>query len=231
MKWFLGLVFSALLATSAMANVSVPNGAKLLEPATVRVMNGSSFICTAFHIGKKMYLTAAHCIKSPSLRLDTPGSYLYPSSITIGWDNTRKGRDDWAIIRTQTEDDRVGYLELGCGEELYLGMPIAYGGYPYPVNFVYSTGHVSSMTGIERWSRSGAEYLVDVQAGPGASGSAVISLDTGKVVGILTEGVMGGHRQFFLVGIESIDSLDLCEFINKRIERSGQEVIDTYDYE
>jgi V8-like Glu-specific endopeptidase len=89
-------------------------------------------------------------------------------------------------------------------------MPIAYAGYPGPSDFTFATGYVTSVkklrTGINK-----LDFTIDVHAAPGSSGSPIISLDTGLIIGVLIEGVYAPRVGAFMVGVESVRSLDLCE--------------------
>ena len=191
--------------------------AKLLLASVVKMSVGTYGICTASKIGPATFLTAAHCARSLSdnfrlINNHNKWSYQFIRSITITVSEKEDGnrQEDWAILHAETEDKGLSALSLGCSESIYLGMPVAYAGYPNPVDFAFGLGYVASVNKVDARG-SNADFLIDVQAAPGASGSPVISLDTGSIIGILTEGIGAKNRGFFLVGIESIKSLTLCD--------------------
>lgn len=190
------------------------DAAKLLVSSVVEMSIGSRGVCTASKIGPSTFLTAAHCARrlSDNFRLNHGWDYQYIKEITIAVSGKPDGsrKEDWAILHTTFENKELKSLQIGCNEKVYLGMPVAYAGYPGPVDFAFGLGYVTSVNKITK-SGSNADFLIDVQAAAGASGSPVISLDTGRIIGILTEGIRTPARGFFLVGIESIRSLNLCD--------------------
>ncbi len=195
----------------------VTRAAELLSASVVRMTVGGSNLCSASKIGPATFLTAAHCARGlrDNYRIERSGSrwgYQFIKSITITVSEKKNGRrsEDWAVLHASTEDEEITALELACSEEIYLGMPVAYAGFPAEVDFAFGIGYVASVNRVDNSGRNDADFVVDLQAAPGASGSPVISLVSGKIIGILTEGVFSG-RVPFLVGIESIKGLDLCD--------------------
>jgi V8-like Glu-specific endopeptidase len=201
------------------------DAAKLLTGSVVQMSVGNRGICTASKISPSTFLTAAHCARSLSddfrliHNIDT-WSYQFIKSITITVAEKEDGKrkEDWAILHTETENKDLAALQIGCNEKVYLGMPVAYAGYSNPVDFAFSVGYVASVNKITK-SGSNSDFLIDVQASAGASGSPIISLDTGRIIGILIEGIRTPQRGFFLVGIESIRSLSLCDGKTPKAER------------
>jgi V8-like Glu-specific endopeptidase len=191
------------------ANAMTPaEGARHVDGAIVRVGTG----CSGSKIGPHQFLTARHCFSSNMKIMVGDDISLTPQSVTISIQKKEGDRDeDWAIVRTIDDDASIKSLALGCNEELYLGMPVAYAGFPAPAEYFYATGYVTSVTNLKA-AGSDHDFGIDVAGGPGASGSAVISLVTGRVIGVLTEGIMAaGQFGVLAVGIESIKSLDLCD--------------------
>ncbi len=216
-KFFVTLIMSLALLSSAHAEMTPKEAAVHLEKSVVALKKswGDPF-CTGFKIDVKTYLTANHCARSidSNTRLvsNFSNDYLYVRSVirTTQEKNSGNRDEDWAILNTSTENEELSSLVLGCDEEVYLGMPIAYAGYPAPMDFAFGIGTVMSLNKVSN-SRNDLDFIVDVQAAPGASGSPIISLDTGNVIGVLTEGVSSSRRGAFGVGIEHIANLDICE--------------------
>jgi V8-like Glu-specific endopeptidase len=207
---------AALAAPDANTALTASEAAKLLQAAVVAVNYSGKTICSAAKIGPTQYLTAQHCLAFGE-KVELPnGRLLKIVSILTSLEEKAAVKDsgssrgeDWAIFNVAEEDNSVTALELGCTEELYLGQGIAYAGYPFPTQFAFGTGHITGVMPLLREVGGGNDFQTDVHAAPGASGSAVISLDTGKIVGILTEGVPS-RIGFFMVGMESVKSLDAC---------------------
>ena len=194
--------------------LSIREAAELLSSSVVEMTIGGNKTCSASKIGPKTFLTAAHCVRSlwGNYRLEHGFSYQFVKSIliTVSKKDDRSRHEDWAILNTTYENDELTALELGCAEDIYLGMPVAYAGYPGPVDFAFGAGYVTSLKKLRKRNQN-ADFVIDVAAAPGASGSPIISLDTGHIVGILIEGVSEARRGDFMAGIESIRSLGACQ--------------------
>lgn len=203
------------LGLGAQAEMTTKEAADLLSPsvfsfATTR--SGDAF-CTATKIGPKEYLTALHCAMSLEThwRLESvEGEYAFIRSVTasVGEKSGRgKLREDWAVLNATAENEAPA-LPLGCSDPHYVGESVAYMGFPQGLVRAFGRGYVSTMKG----TRNNADIFVDLPAAPGASGSAVISLDNGHIMGVLTEGVLNTRTtEFYMIGLESIEHLDQCE--------------------
>lgn len=188
--------------------------AETISQSSVRFATSSSGHCTATKIGPSRYLTAAHCARSVSSdwKLARAGKYDYQfvRSVTVPVLEKSDSRShDWAILNTTTENEEVVAMALGCTEELYLGMPVAYYGFSSPLEVGFSVGYVASVKKAED-SRYNSDFMVDLQASPGSSGSAIVSMDTGNIIGILVEGITESRAGVFLIGVQGIKTGDLC---------------------
>lgn len=211
-------LFVAVPAVPASAEITPKEAAALLVASVVELNSKS---CTASKIGSHQYLTAKHCVSS-KMKLSTKSYSMWAKSVVMAWQDKAKGnrQEDWAVINTATDTDDIVALTLGCNEEIYLGMPVAYAGYPNPAEFAFGMGAVTSLL-PSRSRNSNLDYMMDVPAAPGASGSPIISMDTGYVVGILTEGVLNNSIGAFMVGFESIQNIDLCDYSKEAVTRYG----------
>lgn len=199
--------------------LTIRESAVLLSSSVVRLSRsfGGSYnyssICTASKIGKMAFLTARHCVSnlSANYRVEKDFEYQYVKTLIVTVSSKRRNRkEDWAILKMTSENTKLWSLKIGCTEDIYLGMPVAYAGYPEPIDFAFSSGQVTSINPSNA-RNANADFTVDLAAAPGASGSPVISLDTGNIIGILTEGVYSRRIGAFMVGIESIRNIDLCD--------------------
>lgn len=216
------LVFAAVLslAAPAYAEDTIPFSpkhiAEVLSNSVVAVIYKSGIMCSASKIGPHTFLTARHCVEAgETLRL-SGGRTLHIQSVLIAQQEkprigTVSGRhEDWAVLNTVEDDDAVASLQLACGETPYLGQELAYAGYPDPTQFSIGFGRITTVQPMNNGA-NGADYGMDVHAAPGASGSPILSLDTGKVIGILTEGISNSRVGAFMVGFESVAGMDACD--------------------
>ena len=184
--------------------------ARLLD-GSVGLLQVGGGPCTATKIGDSMWLTAGHCA-STSAKIETANTYLYPRSMTIATQDKTEGarKEDWAIINTAGEDEQVPALPLGCNDAVYPGLPVAYLGYPAGADWAVIMGFVSTMRKV-RGGRNNADWVLDLPVAGGASGSAIVSMETGNIIAVLTEGVYSQRTGFFMAAAESVRNLDWCE--------------------
>ena len=185
--------------------------------------------CTATKIGPREYLTARHCAEDleRNFRLDGESGYVFIRSTTITT-STKKGQryEDWAILNATTENDAPA-LDLGCGDEVKVGDAVAYMGYPQGLKKAFAVGYVA--TKEQGTSKNNADFFVDILVAPGSSGSAIISMETGHVIGVLTEGVVNYRTlEFYATGVEDIQNLDECADWNKLL-KEWEETGDLHD--
>ena len=172
--------------------------------------------CTASKIGEQMWLTAKHCVRSS--RIETETGYLYPRSVTLAWQDKTGGRkEDWAIVNTATADRSIPALQLGCNDSVYPGMPVAYLGFPGKTDRAFIMGYVSTMRQVRNGGANGADWVLDLPVAGGASGAAIVSMHTGHIIAIVTEGVTSARTGFFLAAAESVKNLDWCEDYNAHL--------------
>ena len=224
MKRFISALLAILFfATPAMADISKKKAADMLYNATVAVLySGNEPGCSASKIGPGTFLTAKHCV-SPEMRLRTKsGQLLTPRSVHMGLERKTDGKryEDWAIVYTDQDDTSTFVLPIGCYAPVYLGLDVAYGGYPSPTKYSLAFGNILTIGPL--YSRgNNADYGMDIAASPGASGSPVISMETGEIIGILTEGIFSERSGFWAIGFESIKNLDVCGLPPTPITNAG----------
>jgi len=224
---FLTAFALAAISCSAKAEYTAAEMAEKLNASVAELQTGQGW-CTATKIGHRKWLTAGHCVTRNG-KLVTEEGYLYPRSITVSVSEKEDGKrlEDWAIMNTATDYDTVPALELGCSEELYQGMPVAYLGFPAGADRAFMQGYISSVRKV-RGGYNDADWVIDVPVAGGASGSAIVSMETGRIIGVLTEGVYSQRTGFFLAAAESIRNLDTCEDLNRWF-KTGGDVDSTYD--
>lgn len=197
------------------------DAAALLGKSVVAVSeNGTDNNCTATKIGDHQFLSANHCtnMANPVLILQSGERYHVKSALVAAQqkkDSFSVGRirdEDWAIFNTVEDDKDMPAMKIGCTEEPYLGMAVAYAGFPYPTQYAFAMGHITTLKPV-LGGHNNADYGMDVHASPGSSGSAVISMDTGNVIGILTEGIMEDRAGVFMLGFESVKNMDACDMV------------------
>ncbi len=106
---------------------------------------------------------------------------------------------DLAIVRVAIpQGQRVNAATLECGELPRVGHPVGAFGHPWNMRFTGTRGIVSGMT-----SRMYTELLqTDAPINQGNSGGPLISLDTGRIVGINTAQIKGSQNTNFAVGMK-----------------------------
>lgn len=201
------------------AELTPKEAAALLGKSVVSVSeNGVDNNCTATKIGDHQFLTAKHCIMDAKIILQT-GQIFHVKSAVVAMQEKKDIRsvgrtrhEDWGIYNTVEDDTNMPAMKLACTEDVYLGQAVAYAGFPYPTQYSFAMGHVTSLKSVLS-AGNNLDYAMDVHASPGSSGSAVISMDTGNIIGILTEGIMEDRAGVFMIGMESIKNLDACDIV------------------
>ena len=218
-KWVV-VMAAAGIALTAYSNFSraepltVKEAAVLLEPSVVELRRGKGKLpfCTATKIGEGSYLTALHCVRGLATDMkvvspghdDNPVVGAYAPLVSKKLENQNKqARQDWAVLYTEKVNDEIPSVPLACGEEVYMGQPIAYMGYGVPLNLGFFAGHVVSVNSSTRAFRgANFDFAVSTLVSGGASGSALLSLDTGKIIGVVTEFVPADRDISHATGIQ-----------------------------
>lgn len=207
-----GLLLGMCAGVIAEPMVNTADLSDRLKNATVKLHTGYSGHCTAFKIGPRQFMTAGHCTApSTSNKIEGANSlgYHFQAYVTKGSRKKDSRRvEDWGIVHTSTDDDAITTLELSCGEVIYPGQMVAYFGFSADSKGVFGFGRITTLE--QPGGVNDADFGIVIPAAPGSSGSAIVSIDTGKVIGILTEGVAAGRIGFYMVGVESIENVPQC---------------------
>lgn len=216
---------AALLLTTAVsaADLTTSEAAKLLTDTTYwfGTTGSKGGFCTASKIGPSQYITARHCAEglSNDFRLISPkGNYVFIRSVLVSTSDKQDGKrwEDWAILNSSRASDAPS-LFLACSEPVTVGMGVAALGYPEGLSKAFVTGYVSTME--KGRARNQASFFADLPLAPGASGAPLISMTNGHLIGVVTEGVFNTRTtEFYMAGIESIESTDICEDWARRMK-------------
>ncbi len=234
MKKVFALLALMLFATPAMADLTRYEAVDILTKGTAVGQRWSTKLCTVWKYADRQFATAKHCSGTFNSRTQIKQShnydYVYVQSITIPVDDDKEGskREDWMTFRTKDTMDEMVALPLGCGDEMKIGEQVAVGHYPAGLNFSVSFGHI--MTFDITSGRNNAVIAIDAHAAPGSSGSPVISMETGNVIGILIEGIVSRFGAF-AVGLENINNTDMCEGWDKEEGEGTREIIHDFSDE
>ena len=213
MKMLLAMVAGLfILISPAQAELTRYEAVEALTEGTAVIQRWSSKLCTTWKARERVFVTAAHCRRSITdsvqIKRSTDFGYTYIKSYTVPVEEKSNGKkQDWMILHTLSVMEDMVALPLGCGDGVKIGMSVAVGHYPAGLNFSVSFGHVMTM---DVTSGGNAVIAMDAHAAPGSSGAPVISMDTGRVIGILIEGLVSRFGAF-AIGLESIDNVDLCD--------------------
>ena len=187
----------------------------LLYSSVAKLRQNGKDACTAFKIGPKRYMTASHCVggfplSAPILSIFIEEGYVIEQvrSFVISNQKKKGGKlEDWAVLNLVDDTDQIALI-LSCTHKVSPSEGVATYGYPGMSHPQFSTGMVTGMG--PHTSGHGSEIIVNLHVDGGASGSPVISLKTGGVIGVLTEGIPGRFGQIG-TGLERITGVDECE--------------------
>jgi len=145
-----------------------------------------------FHIGRGIWLTCAHCVRSFKRGSPLSDSLWYDSEIIISRDGEGQVSAellavdltlDVAVLRGP---DSGGHLELGSAEDSIVGTKVVAVGNPQGYENNVSEGIVSGTDRRVFYEKGAPLYtFTDAQVMPGNSGGPLVSLENGKVVGMM----------------------------------------------
>jgi len=227
MKRLYALVLSLVLALGVLASpVNPPKGfAGRLWNGTFALYgtkNGvTHFLCTAEAIEKTVdgytLLSAGHCVtlNPPDVQFsvsETVGSPFMP--VTLG-KAVQVDNIDFSLFDLKT-DKKYFVMEMGHGEPVRVGDETINPNFAAGLGKQISLGQVSSLDLVKSEACDEPEclgdFLVQEYAAPGASGSAVLSIKTHHIIGILVLEFQGAQVGF---AIEPIDRL--ADFIALKV--------------
>jgi len=212
------------------ASLTAEMAAQVLQPSIAKLKRSGSFICTAWKFGSVEWATAWHCLamtgKEYTVHTQKPdentgGLRLKVKSILIPVEKGEKKNnyEDWGVMRVDQTTPDIPALAVDCKYDVVLGESVAYMGFPQSGREqleMFSTGIV---TNIKPGKTKPWHFAADLVGGPGASGSPVIALKTGDVIGFLTRGI-GSRMGLMSVGMESVAGMDYCEL---KADEAGSE--------
>ena len=187
-----------------------------LYNATGQLHINSKRSCSVGQISHNEYITAKHCITDLGKR----ANFRVIRNNSIGENvifahTSMTSNEDWAVLTTRVRGREEGEhdypLELDCNYEARMGARVAYMGYPKGANEkILGLGYISSLGGIDS-DRAGSDFLVDFPGNGGASGSPVIDTNSGKIIGVLVEALLGIGQSPYLIGVQTIKGSALCQ--------------------
>lgn len=189
-----------------------------LEPSIGQLKRNNKFTCTTWKMGTKTWATAKHCVKAISsiYTIVTDEGTIQVKSVLTSMEKNPYPKDyweDWAVLYVEREFEDIPALNIGCLDVVTMGMPIGYLGYPGelsqkdPIKH-FATGYVSSVG--KSLVKGAYHFMGAFESGPGASGSPIISAETGNVIGFLTRGIWNNQNNLMGVGSESVVAMDYC---------------------
>jgi hypothetical protein len=166
-------------------------------------------MCSATMIGENTYISAAHC------KIDNLPMYIVNDDLDfVAVDRVDASvTRDWMIIYTKEDVPGVVPIAVSCSTDpWYIGMPVAYLGYPWPLDRYYSEGIIVN---LEYYRGVPEDHplnipLTSLNGGPGSSGSGIIDLRTGELIGVLSTGLPGSRGHILGVGITPITEIPQC---------------------
>jgi hypothetical protein len=119
--------------------------------------------------------------------------------------------DDFAVFSFESPD-RHTFVPLGDAQKIALGASVGYAGFPGMYGLVWAVGTMAGrrIEGVllhpPLWPY---DFVVSIADGPGASGSSLIDLQQGKVVGVLNgdEDYLKGLVSFYPADAKLLDDV------------------------
>lgn len=216
-KLFMIALGAAALLFSTVASaeeITASDAVTILVQSVVSLRSSGDAFCTGTYVGPSMVLTAKHCtggLNEFTIEFDPTMESEWAKWVTspAGKKSDNERSFDWALITTMTPFDDAAEAQLGCTEEIYLGQPVAFLGFSQG-RLQFSKGYVTATVPANN-GKNNYDFAVDLAAAPGASGSAIMSLDTGNIVGVLIEGVFESRAGTYMLGVQSIKDISACE--------------------
>jgi len=164
-----------------------------LEGDLKGTQRGAGFVVDA---GRGWILTNAHVISRSPSRVEVAfqdQSYLEATKVYVD------PHLDLALVRVAAPSgQRLQAAPLDCGELPRVGHPVGAFGHPWNMRYTGTRGIISGVT-----SRMSTELLqTDAPINQGNSGGPLISLDSGRVVGINTAQLRGSQNSNFAVAMK-----------------------------
>lgn len=244
-KFLAALGLTALITTSAAAHDPAVRVERIesLTHSVARLLQNGNEICTVSKIAPKRFLTARHCVSNyPNaefmVQYNAPSDegrgvissleYAIVTSVHVGGRSKGKGgrgTADWAVLYVDEGIESMRELRFECVEPPRMGQDLATMGYPSPMGRYYSEGFISSLedtTGANPTLRSW-DFYASLLGAPGSSGAPVVSLTSGRLVGIMVGGVVTRVGPI-AAGMQATSIRELCSIYG------DQDNLSTWDY-
>jgi V8-like Glu-specific endopeptidase len=161
----------------------------------IEIGSGTGFLT------KNGLVTNSHVIRSGHTETLSIRSYNENNEIRIAFDEkmvlSESGEDEYDYVLLDINEDELTnrYLFNLCNSNnVKVGQQVCFLGYPFGFNQItYHVGYISSVYE----ENSVLKYRIDGSINPGNSGGPLVSLDSGKVIGIITRAETGLLKQQF----------------------------------
>lgn len=198
----LSAIAGAIIAEIVNTIESRHSSARVWQPADVKIVGVEGGHGSGFHIGKGLYITAAHVVrKDQAYRIEYADGNQH--DVEILW--AAKGHD---VALLRIADDTAKVARLDCNPPT-IGAPIVAMGNPLEYTGITMHGHVAG--DVKPIGTHKSAFVADVSFAHGMSGGALYS--GGKVIGMAVAvrmvGVGGMAYSRFGVGIPSSVICDL----------------------
>ena len=172
-----------------------------LEYCVIRILNTNGItVGTGFLIAKNLVVTCAHVVRIAGSK---PGNNIAVEFYNVGQQQTcwvsengfaEPQRDNIAFLQLDTQPDNVSPCVLGTSHDL-LGHNYISLGFPYTQhsNLYWARGKIVDLVSMA--NRADLLVLEGKQVEKGMSGAPVFDLDTGQVIGMLTESYEENHPE------------------------------------
>lgn len=156
--------------------------------SAVGLLRNGDGICTTFHVGDGLFVTAKHCVETEgptSLTIQDSESELHVARLIYV-----DPENDVAIMQSDELKTRMEVWTEDDGK-LLPGKQIMTMGHPgyYMTDFIFEVGYIANVRMI-----NGKPFIISKNvAYPGESGGPVVMVENGKVIGIaiaLSERIM-----------------------------------------